>query len=203
MNFKIDWNLPSIEKVKALLIVAHPDDETIFCGGTMITYPEWEWTVISMTNYDRSYEFKEAIESFKRLGVNIISYKILGQKDIPQNRKATKEERLAWIETIKAQNFSPDITFTHNEMGEYGHSAHILLNELVYELSLNNVWEFIYPKSSQSYKKNVNEVHLNKKILEEKRLTFCYYKSQSYIWKIFKDLMLYEFKTGPEIFTSD
>ena len=33
---------------KALIIVAHPDDETIWMGGTILKYTELEWTIYSL-----------------------------------------------------------------------------------------------------------------------------------------------------------
>lgn len=202
----MDWKIPSKEKINALLIVAHPDDETIFCGGTMLYYPNWIWTVVCMTEKegsDRYNEFQKAMEAFKRFGVNINSYFTLGQEDINQGRKLTEEDILLWKKAIQRKSFSPDITFTHNTRGEYGHSAHKLSSLAVSDL-LPNVWEFIYPKESQPYKNKINEVPLSKEILKQKTEIFnsCY-KSQSYLWGVFIDLMPYEFKEGPEIFTSD
>lgn len=77
---------------------------------------------------DRYNEFQKAMEAFKRFGVNINSYFTLGQEDINQGRKLTEEDILLWKEVIRRQSFSPDITFTHNTRGEYGHSAHKLLS---------------------------------------------------------------------------
>lgn len=33
--------------MKAAIIVAHPDDETIWSGGLILKKPEWQWTVLS------------------------------------------------------------------------------------------------------------------------------------------------------------
>lgn len=29
----MDWKITSTDNVRALILIAHPDDETIFCGG--------------------------------------------------------------------------------------------------------------------------------------------------------------------------
>jgi hypothetical protein len=34
--------------MKAAIIVAHPDDETIWSGGLILKKPEWQWTVLSL-----------------------------------------------------------------------------------------------------------------------------------------------------------
>ena len=212
MNFQIDWNLPSIEKVKALLLVAHPDDETIFCGGTMLTYPEWEWIVVCVTegggNAPRE-EFENAIKYFKNEKVNVASYCWLGQRKL--RKGMTDKEKLAlkleWKNLIQKQSFSPNIVFSHNEQGEYGNEDHKLLNKISNEL-FSNTWEFICPGAtncSQPYRSRVNAVPLIKEIIERKTKIFNHcYQTQLYNWR--GDLwcvMLYEFKIGPEIFTSD
>jgi hypothetical protein len=35
--------------VNAAVIHAHPDDELLFAGGLMAHYPEWTWTLVSLT----------------------------------------------------------------------------------------------------------------------------------------------------------
>ena len=33
---------------EALVIVAHPDDETIWMGGTILKNKNWKWTILSL-----------------------------------------------------------------------------------------------------------------------------------------------------------
>lgn len=201
----MNWNISPTNNVNILLLVAHPDDETIFCGGTMLIYPNCKWTVVSITDLGRSFAFKKAIESFKELGVNIVSYKTLAQENIKQGARLPDlaKEKIVWEKVVREQNFSPDITITHNEAGEYGHGAHKLLSVVADNL-FSNIWKFIYPKVEQPYKQKVKEVELNNEILKRKTKVFKdSYPTEQYLWTKFKTLMDYEFRKGPEIFTSD
>lgn len=161
--------------------------------------------MVSMTEDDRPNEFQNAMEAFKNLGVNIVSYKMLGQENVDQGAKLPDlvEEKVIWEKVVREQNLSPDITLTHNEVGEYGHGAHILLSAVADDL-FSNVWNFIYPKGQQPYKEKINRVQLTQEFLKQKTEIFnSSYKSQDYIWDNLNNLMDYEFKTGPEIFTSN
>lgn len=194
-------------EVNAVIIVAHPDDETIFCGGTMLSYPSWNWNIICVTmqqNTPRPQEFDSTIKMYKSFGVNVKSYLTLNKPDNNQDLSSADYEE--WKEAIRKINLNPDIVFTHNVMGEYGHKHHIAISKMVLEL-FTNVWEFVYPGdqniSPQPQKSLLNSVPLNQNLLNKKKEIYdtCY-KSQAYVWTVLPELMKYEFEVGPEIFTN-
>lgn len=205
----MNWNINDNPNV--LLLVAHPDDETIFCGGTLLYYPKWNWTIICLTlakDTERYKEFQNALEYFKKLGVNITSYDSLEQVDKLENGGVlTEQEEAVWINSVKNLALTPDLVITHNTAGEYGHPHHKSVSKISHNL-FNNVWEFICPGatnvSPQPYKANINTVPLSRDILNKKVEIYnrCY-TSQLNNWWNLSDLMLYEFRSGPEIFTSD
>jgi LmbE family N-acetylglucosaminyl deacetylase len=56
---------------KCAVVVAHPDDETLWAGGTMLTHPESKWTVVTLcrkSDPDRAPKFFRAIERLNAAG---------------------------------------------------------------------------------------------------------------------------------------
>ena len=54
--------MKSVKKIKALCIVAHPDDETIWMGGKILKEKDWDWTILSLCrgdDRDRMPKFKK------------------------------------------------------------------------------------------------------------------------------------------------
>ena len=205
LEVNLTWNIPSTKMINALIAVAHPDDETIFCGGTILTLPNWKWTLICFTYKENSIRIKqlqEAVDHYKRFGINMIQCITLGQEDKPT---LSDHEILTWKNDFQSYNFSADIIFTHNSIGEYNHNGHISVNKIMHQLH-SNVWEFICPGAknfNQPYKNKTKNVSLTKEILTLKKSIFnsCY-KTEQYIWNNLPDIMDYEFNYGPEVFTS-
>jgi LmbE family N-acetylglucosaminyl deacetylase len=53
--------------LKCLVIVAHPDDETIWMGGLMLRHPDWAWRIISLSrgdDPDRAPKFRMAVRVY-------------------------------------------------------------------------------------------------------------------------------------------
>ena len=60
----MNWNILLKDDANILLLVAHGDDEIIFCGGTMLLYPNYKWTVVVMTEGGgKETEFKRVMNS--------------------------------------------------------------------------------------------------------------------------------------------
>jgi len=110
-----------LTKGGALVIVAHPDDETIWMGGTILANPNIKWTIFSLcreSDVDRSPKFKKVCAYYKARSLmsDIEDEGIMNvEKSIPFfSRELSKK--------LKNKHFS--YLFTHAENGEYGHMRH-------------------------------------------------------------------------------
>src|SRR5579871_2650849 len=53
---------------RAAVVVAHPDDETLWCGGYVLTHPEYLWRIVTLcraSDPDRAPRFRRLLQ---RLG---------------------------------------------------------------------------------------------------------------------------------------
>src|SRR6202795_4736136 len=53
---------------RAAVVVAHPDDETLWCGGYILTHPEFLWRIVTLcraVDPDRAPKFRRVLQ---RLG---------------------------------------------------------------------------------------------------------------------------------------
>ena len=108
-------------KGDALVVVAHPDDETIWMGGTILGNKNCNWTIISLCrgdDRDRALKFKEVCKKYgaKAIISDLEDEGIMGVKDsVPQIQKRLKK---------LLKNTSFGYVFTHAPTGEYGHPRH-------------------------------------------------------------------------------
>lgn len=197
--------------MNAAVFCAHPDDETIFMGGTILNHPDWSWDIYCFTYTDdsiRGKELKKAIDKFRFLGIKHINFHMLGfndSKDIPTLKNDFESYRSALKEISKNKKF--DVIFTHNKKGDYGHPQHTMVRKAVKEVFKNTIiWEFICLGAEKvipaPFLKKVMFVQLDQKALEQKLKVFESYPSQVSTWKDLFPIMNYEFKIGIEIFTS-
>lgn len=205
------WNIPrSIKRVRACIIVAHPDDETVFMGGTILRHRDWDWKIISVTSSisdkPRGTQFALAMEAYKTYGVRNIVGECLGmgdEKGLLRDRNSDPNfdrNFSRWTEAIAREHLNSDVYFTHNSFGEYGHSRHKIVH-LIMTRMFKNVWEFLYPRSMTNQERKINLIRLTKGEIALKNDIFktCYI-SEQYLWENLPDLMNYQFKEGAEGF---
>ncbi len=160
---------------KALVIVAHPDDETIWMGGMLLRYSDWDWTIISLCrarDKDRESRFRNAC---KLLGAN--SY-IFDLDDTEEGyfKKITAKDIENRLEIVKGKSF--DYAFTHGSNGEYGHVRHRQVSEAVTsmvkegKIKTRNLYRFDYEKHGRfsfASKSAEKYIKLTDKELREKK----------------------------------
>ena len=160
---------------KALVIVAHPDDETIWIGGTIARNKKIDWTIFSLcraSDHDRAPKFRRVCEYYEARSI-ITDLDDEGKLSLEEVKQEAKK---IILEKIDFNEF--DYIFTHGVNGEYGHERHIAvhlaIDELIKEKKINpeTVFYFNYVKNKNDLLEPDNNSivnYLSKKELVEKK----------------------------------
>ncbi|TCC94786.1 PIG-L family deacetylase [Pedobacter hiemivivus] len=139
---------------KVAVIVAHPDDEVLWAGGTLLTHPEWEYFIACLcrkSDPNRAPKFHKALTVFHAKGA--MGDLDDGPAQIPQDK-----QEIARILLKLLPNVNYDLIITHNPSGEYTrHLRHEEIGTTVlnlwYErkLSSKEIWVFAYEDGNRMY----------------------------------------------------
>ena len=137
---------------KVLVIVAHPDDETIWMGGSLIrNKKDWDTTLLCMCRKSDNDRHPKFLKACQILGVKPFIFDL----DDENLKPIALEKYIDIIRQFSETDY--DYLFTHGKNGEYGHIRHEELHKAVNEminqkiLRVRKIFFFSYLKESNDF----------------------------------------------------
>jgi len=151
---RLDVNEEPFDFRRVAVVVAHPDDEVLWCGGLLLAHPEWSTFVAVLcrgSDADRAPRLTRVLDRLGARGA------IGDLDDGPGQRPiATGTVAAAILALLPAHDF--DLILTHSPRGEYTrHRRHEEVARAVWSLwtqgilSTRALWLFAYEDGGQTY----------------------------------------------------
>lgn len=141
-------HLLSQPRLNASVLVAHPDDETLWCGGWILLHPSWHWRIFTLcraTDVDRAPKFRKLLKHLEARG------EMADLDDGPDQAPLAHTQVEATALKLLGSAPGTDVLFTHGADGEYTrHRRHEECHRAVARLwrqgriRANQVWCFAY-----------------------------------------------------------
>jgi len=132
---------------RVAVIVAHPDDETLWAGGLLLSHPEWSPFIVTLCrgqDPDRAPRFRKALEWFHAQGA-------MGDLDDGPDQDPLPEGQLQEAILGLLADQAWDLLLTHGPEGEYTrHRRHEEVSRAVWALwrkgalRAGALWQFAY-----------------------------------------------------------
>ncbi len=137
-----------------LIIVAHPDDETLWAGGTILNNPSWNCFIISLCrkeDADRAPKFYQVLTALNATGT-------MGNLDDGPAQTPLNNVDIQQIILNLLPKTDFDLIITHNLSGEYTtHLRHQEVSKAVMRLwradkiKADTLWAFAYEDGNKAY----------------------------------------------------
>jgi LmbE family N-acetylglucosaminyl deacetylase len=144
----------ALSNARVAVVVAHPDDETLWAGGALLLHRDWEAFVASLcrkSDADRAPKFFRALERLHAVGALGDLDDGPGQAPLPEN--LIQE---AVLSLLPRRDY--DLMVTHAPWGEYErHLRHEETSKAVLslmaagELHARTLWLFAYEDGGRAY----------------------------------------------------
>jgi LmbE family N-acetylglucosaminyl deacetylase len=152
-SFQLDDVVPG-PPVRAAVVVAHPDDEILWCGGYILAHPEFHWRIVTVCrarDADRAPKFRRILERLGAEGEMADLDDEPGQIPLPVEQVQETVTRL-----LDGYHYS--LILTHGPRGEYTqHRRHQECCQAVVELwqsgriDTEKLWLFAYEDGGHAY----------------------------------------------------
>jgi LmbE family N-acetylglucosaminyl deacetylase len=139
---------------RAAVVVAHPDDETLWCGGYILTHPEFLWRIVTLcraADPDRAPKFRRVL---RRLGAE---GEMADLDDGPEQAPLPAGQVRETIARLLAGT-SYNLILTHGPQGEYTrHRRHAECCQTMVDLwrsggiDTGRLWLFAYEDGERAY----------------------------------------------------
>ena len=139
---------------RVAVVVAHPDDEVLWCGGLLLSHPEWSTFIAVLcrgSDADRSPRFKKVRESLGVQGA-------IGDLDDGPDQEELSEEAVEGAVLALLPETDYDLILTHSPRGEYTrHRRHEETARAVLSLwnkgalTTKSLWLFAYEDGHGAY----------------------------------------------------
>lgn len=137
-----------------VVIVAHPDDETLFFGGLIYSTKDVDWSVIVVTDANADGMGQKRHDQLKQ-ACELLGVKEVYQWDLPDqySQRLNQEEIKARLANFIQQHSTINKVYTHGPAGEYAHPHHQDVSFAVHSYFLeqenpfNEVWSVAYNSS--------------------------------------------------------
>ena len=136
------------------IIVAHPDDETLWAGGTLLSHPLWSCFIVCLchgSDTDRAPKLYKALKVLNAEGT--MGYLDDGPEQMPLGEKLLEDTIL---KLLPPKHF--DLVITHDPKGENTkHLRHEETSNAVLNLwrsgkiSITELWTFAYEDGNKKY----------------------------------------------------
>jgi LmbE family N-acetylglucosaminyl deacetylase len=157
-------------RLRAAVVVAHPDDETLWCGGYILAHPDFDWRIVTLcraSDPDRAPKFYRVLEQLGAVG------EMADLDDEPDQAPLPIEQVQETIARLLAGN-SYSLILTHGPRGEYTrHRRHEECCRNVVELwqagsiDTKQLWLFAYEDGARAYSPRVRDDADRRDVLRE------------------------------------
>lgn len=127
-----------MSKVNKLMIVAHPDDETLFGGAELLKH-KGEYKVVCLDYGNHMIRHKEFICAMEKLGVT--KWEHWDGEPYKSSTAYNESILIPRLERVLGEREWEKVV-THNQGGEYGHYRHIGTHNVMARLCSEKMWVF-------------------------------------------------------------